>query len=254
MTTTVTDVQQPNYAQTQRQPTRQQVTLTPEETMVMQACMKRSSVLVPTLLGAAAGYGVIRLSPFRGNTTITAICTMGTGVVSMLLARLAIAEMCLRKVASMPNSNLIERLREAGYDSFASRMQPEGFRPLVVQSEIQSSEESTASQESTGIVFNDYPSMNTYDTYSSLNYDSDLSVSKDTDLSEPMNLQKGVNYDELRRQNRDEFYKKNKQWYTPRTREPPSESYEPKEATEQIPGNTKSSPMQEKTKYGDVWG
>jgi len=77
----------------------------------------------------------------------------------------------------------------------------------------------------------------------------DFHVSEDTDLTEPINLQKGVSYDELRNKNRDEFYKKNKQWHAPRTREPPLA----KETTEQVP-ITNRSPMQEKTKYGDVWG
>lgn len=67
-------------------------------------------------------------------------------------------------------------------------------------------------------------------------------------MTEPINLQKGVSYDELRHKNRDEFYKKNKQWYAP-TREPPIA----RETTKQAPATDKPSPMQEKTKYGDVW-
>lgn len=42
--------------------------------------------------------------------------------------------------------------------------QYQDFQPLDVQSEIQGSEES-----STRVVFNDYPLMDTYDTYSGLN-------------------------------------------------------------------------------------
>lgn len=77
----------------------------------------------------------------------------------------------------------------------------------------------------------------------------DFPVSEDMDLTEPINLQKGVSYDELRHKNRDEFYKKNSQWYT---REPPVA----KEPTEQVPTISSQSPnrWQEKTKYGDVWG
>lgn len=78
----------------------------------------------------------------------------------------------------------------------------------------------------------------------------DFNISEDTDLSEPINRQKDVSYEELRHQNRDEFYKKNKQWYVPRTKEPPVT----KETSEQVPTTSSWSPMQEKTKYGDVWG
>lgn len=119
--------------------------------------------------------------------------------------------------------------------------------------------------------------MNTYDTYSSINDNSELRklslnllyayyypiitarimfkgdfhTSEETDLTEPINLQKGVTYDELRHKNRDEFYKKNVQWQAPRTsREPPAA----RETTKQAPTTDDLSSMQEKTKYGDVWG
>jgi len=81
-------------------------------------------------------------------------------------------------------------------------------------------------------------------------FEDDFNISEDTDLSEPINIQKGASYEELRHQNRDEFYKKHKQWYTPKTRELPVT----KETNEQVPTISSQSPMQEKTKYGDVWG
>lgn len=76
----------------------------------------------------------------------------------------------------------------------------------------------------------------------------DLNVSEDMDLTEPISLQKGVSYDELRRKNRDEFYKKNMQWVAPRATPPVA-----KETTEQVPTSSNPSPMQAKTKYGDLW-
>lgn len=47
--------------------------------------------------------------------------------------------------------------------------QYQGFQPLDVQSEIQSSDEP-----STAVVFNDYPSVNTNDGYSSFNDSSEF--------------------------------------------------------------------------------
>lgn len=78
----------------------------------------------------------------------------------------------------------------------------------------------------------------------------DLRLSEDVDLSEPLNMQKNTtSYDELRHKNRDEFYKKNRQWYTPKTSErPPATS----ETTRQAP--TRNASSQEKNEYGDVWG
>jgi len=50
-----------------------------------------------------------------------------------------------------------------------SGRQYRGFQPLDVQPEVQSSAEP-----STEIVFDDYPPMNSYDTYSSINDNSEL--------------------------------------------------------------------------------
>ncbi|XP_029171083.1 uncharacterized protein LOC114940527 [Nylanderia fulva] len=245
MTTTVTDVQQRDYEYYQKM---QGVTgLTPEELKAWETCMKNSSFIVPGLVGAAFGYGVLRITPFRSKAKYSAIVG---GLLGIISSRIAIADICLAKLAALPNSTLKDRLEEAGYKFPPHRLmrerQYQDFQPMDVQSEIQSSEEP-----STGVVFNDYPSMNTYDAYSSLNDSSDFQVSEDTDLTEPINLQKGVSYDELRHQNRDEFYKKNKQWYTPRIPErPPPRN----ETNQRVPTASSTPPLQEKTKYGDVWG
>jgi len=149
------------------------------------------------------------------------------------------------KVASMPNSTLRDRLMEAGYTvpTARQRLEYKGFEPMNVQTEIQSPAES-----STEIVFDDYSPMNAFDSYSSINDSSDIQVSEDTDLIEPINLQKGVSYDELRQKNREEFYKKKQAaWY-----KPTSPSKEPS-VTRGPAATDNPSPMQEKTKYGDVW-
>ncbi|XP_070151713.1 OCIA domain-containing protein 1-like [Polyergus mexicanus] len=243
MTTTVTDVQQPDYGKYQKM---QKVELTPEEAKAWQACVKSSSVIMPALVGAAIGYGAFRITPFRAQAKYAAIVGSMFGLIS---GKIAISQICLAKVASLPNSTLKDRLIEAGYYGNNRSMgegQYQGFQPLDVQSEIQSSDEP-----STEIVFNDYPSMNTHDGYSSFNDSSDFHVSEDTDLTEPINLQKGISYNELRHKNRDEFYKKNKEWYTPKTPERPPLA---NERNQRIPTTSGTPPMQERTKYGDVWG
>ncbi|KAL6425579.1 hypothetical protein ACFW04_009612 [Cataglyphis niger] len=244
MTTTVTDVQQPDYGKYQQM---QRIELTPEEAKAWQACMKSSSVIMPGLVGAAIGYGVLRITPFRAQAKYAAIIGSVFGLIS---GRMAISQICLAKVASLPNSTLRDRLIEAGYYGNNKPMREreyfnQSFQPLDVQSEIQSSEESSTE------VFNDYTSVNTHDAYSSFNDSGDFHISEDTDLTEPINLQKGISYDELRHKNRDEFYKKNKQWYTPRT---PERSPLTNETNQQVPTTSSPPPMQEKTKYGDVWG
>lgn len=243
MTTTMTDVQQPDYKRPVEK--MQQVQLTPEEILAFKTCMKNSSVIVPTVITAAVGYGIFRITPFRAQAKYAALIG---GTLGMISSKIIMSRLCIEKVASMPNSNLKERLMEAGLmkdGRYWSDRQYQGFQPLDVQSEIHSPEEP-----STKIVFNDYPSMNSYDTYSSLNDSSDFRSSEDTDLSEPLNMQKHTtNYDELRHKNREEFYKKNRQWYTPRAPERPPAA---NEATRQAPTTNVSS--EEKNKYGDVWG
>ncbi|EGI60838.1 PREDICTED: uncharacterized protein LOC105150603 [Acromyrmex echinatior] len=213
----ITDVQQPDYPKYQRQGG---LELTPEEINALRQCMKNSSILAPSIISAAIGYGICKITPFRANAKYVAIVS---GVVGLITGRISAAKSCLTKVASMPNSTLRDRMMESGY-----------FGNVAPQRETLY-----------------YRGSQSYDTYSSINPDnSDFNVSEDTDLSEPINIQKGVSYEELRHQNRDEFYKKHKQWYTPKTREFPV-----KETSEQVPTTSTSnrSPMQEKTKYGDVW-
>ncbi|KAG5316173.1 OCAD1 protein, partial [Acromyrmex insinuator] len=235
----ITDVQQPDYPKYQRQGG---LELTPEEINALRQCMKNSSILAPSIISAAIGYGICKITPFRANAKYVAIVS---GVVGLITGRISAAKSCLTKVASMPNSTLRDRMMESGYfGNVAPQRETLYYRGS--QSEVQS-----PAGPSTEIVFDDYPPMNSYDTYSSINPDnSDFNVSEDTDLSEPINIQKGISYEELRHQNRDEFYKKHKQWYTPKTREFPV-----KETSEQVPTTSTSnrSPMQEKTKYGDVW-
>ncbi|EFN61051.1 hypothetical protein EAG_15027 [Camponotus floridanus] len=239
--TTTSDVQQPDYGKYQQM---QRLELTREEIMAWQTCMKNSSVLMPGLLGAAIGYGAFRVTPLHARAKYAAIVG---GLFGLITGRIAVSQMCLSKMMSS-NGSIKDRLIEAGYyGDRPMRQRQQGFQSLDVQREIRGSEEP-----STEIVFNDYPSMGAHDTYSSFNNSSDFQISEETDLPVPT-LQKDVSYDELRHKNRDEFYKKNQQWYTPRTPERPPLANETNQRT---PTSSHSSTpsMQEKTKYGDVWG
>ncbi|XP_018400658.1 PREDICTED: uncharacterized protein LOC108778067 [Cyphomyrmex costatus] len=234
----ITDVQQPSYPKYGKQ---QQggLELMPEEINALRQCMKNTSILAPTIISAAIGYGICKMTPFRANAKYVAVAS---GVVGLVTARIGAAKMCLAKVASMPNSTLRDRIMDS--QGYFGNISPHGEKLYYKgpQPDGQSPTEP-------GIVFDDYPPMNSYDTFSSINPDNS-DFSEDTDLSEPVNLQKGVSYEELRHNNRDEFYNKNKQWYTPKTRELPVK----RETSEQVPTTSSQSPMQEKTKYGDVWG
>lgn len=86
--------------------------LTPEELVAWQTCMTGSRSIVPPVLGAAIGYGLFRISPYSGYAKYAALIS---SVIGMMMGRIALSNMCLTKVASMPNSNLKERLIEAGY-------------------------------------------------------------------------------------------------------------------------------------------
>jgi len=139
----------------------------------------------------AIGYGICKVTPFRAKAKYIA---MATGAIELITNRISISAKCISKVASMPDSNLKERLREARLYNDTSRRYPfliiqnilviqllvfiwhllktdsisvcslhyKGFQPLDVKSDAQTSEQPE-------IVFDDYPSMNAYDTYSSFN-------------------------------------------------------------------------------------
>ncbi|XP_018342819.1 PREDICTED: OCIA domain-containing protein 1-like [Trachymyrmex septentrionalis] len=233
----ITDVQQPDPKYRRQQ----EMYLTPEEMRAMRQCVKNSSSLAPTIISAAIGYGICKMTPFHANAKYVALAS---SVIGMIMSRLSAVNSCMIKVASMPDShNLREKMRQVGYLGNVSPYR-EALYYQGPQSEVQSPAESSAE-----IQFDDYPPMNSYDTYSSINPDnSDFNVSEDTDLSKSINIQKEVSYEELRHQNRDEFYKKHKQ-YTPKTRELPVT----KETSEQVPTTSSRSPMQKETKYGDVW-
>lgn len=74
--------------------------------------MKTKSVLGSTIVSAALSYGVFRITPFRAQAKYAAICG---GVLGMIIGRLSATEICLAKVASLPNSTLRDRMLEAKY-------------------------------------------------------------------------------------------------------------------------------------------
>ncbi|EZA60440.1 hypothetical protein DMN91_010831 [Ooceraea biroi] len=243
MTNTVTDVQHPDYWEVKKRE------FTDEDFKRWQDCMQNSSILIPTLLTAAAGYGLCFVTPFRAKAKYFAAVAGFTGMISN---RISTSKQCLAKIKPIWGNDVREGYRETNPYNKDRSLRYKGFSPLDVQSEIQTSGES-----STEIVFDDYPSMNTYDTYSSLNDSGDLQSSvEETDLTEPMNMQKSASYDELRHKNREEFYNRNKQWYTAREAQSASEAqYAKDEAVlgSQEPSSNAPS-TQRKNEYGDVWG
>jgi len=80
--------------------------------------MKNSSVILPTLISMAAGYGICKVTPFRAKAKYVAIAT---GAIELITNRISISAKCISKVASMPDSNLRERLRDARLYNETSR-------------------------------------------------------------------------------------------------------------------------------------
>lgn len=79
--------------------------------MAWQTCMRNSSVLMPGLLGAAIGYGTLRITPFHARAKYAAIVG---GLFGLITGRIAVSQMCLSKVVSS-NGSIKDRLIEAGY-------------------------------------------------------------------------------------------------------------------------------------------
>ncbi|XP_014486147.1 PREDICTED: OCIA domain-containing protein 1 [Dinoponera quadriceps] len=236
-----TDMQQPSYGRPDfRRSQKQGLELTPEEVKIWQDCMKSSSVMVPSIFGAALGYGVFRISRYHAQAKYAAVVG---GIVGMIMGRVTASEKCLGKVASMPNSTLRDRLMEFKYGNRHMGEAQIFKAPDTASQEAQAIDELSSSA---GMVFDDYPQMNSYDTYSSLNDSGDAPVSEDTDLTETISLPKGTTYEELRQKNREAYYQKARQYYAPKT----PESYPATSRQQAAP----TPNVQEKTKYGDVWG
>ncbi|XP_032665061.1 OCIA domain-containing protein 1 [Odontomachus brunneus] len=240
--------QQPDYGRPDfgRQGQKNKLQLTVEETNAWQDCMKSSSILAPSIVCAAISYTTFRFTRFRAQAKYAA--AFGA-VMGLTLSRATASQRCLFKVASMPNSTLKDRIMEARYGN-KHMSERQIFQSPDAAFETQGSE-----QPPTEMVFDDYPPMNSYDTYNSLNDSSDIPISEDMDLTTgPINLQKNTTYEELRHNNREEYYKKTRQYYVPQTAEryPTTEaSQQQQQQQQQTPA---SIPIQGKTKYGDVWG
>jgi F0F1-type ATP synthase epsilon subunit len=80
----------------------------------------------------ALGYGICKMTPFRAKAKYIAIAT---GAVELITNRISISAKCISKVASMPDSNLKERLREAKLYSNTSRR----YSFLIIQNILSNS-------------------------------------------------------------------------------------------------------------------
>ncbi|EFN79060.1 OCIA domain-containing protein 1 [Harpegnathos saltator] len=239
-----TNVQQPNDGRPdfRRRPAEQKLELVEEEMQVWRDCIKSSSIMAPTILGTAFGYGALKITNYSAYAKYSA---MFSGVLSLLMSKLIISKMCLMKVISMPNSPLREQIKARYGNMHPSEKYT--FPQKNITSGAQGSEEPAIE-----ITFDDYPPMNSYDTYSSLNDSGD--ISEDMDLSKPLNLQQeGTTYEELRQKHREEYYNKNRQYYAPKVQEsyPTAKAAQQHQSQQDTPARTS---IQEKTKYGDVWG
>ncbi|KAG5893299.1 hypothetical protein JTB14_023509 [Gonioctena quinquepunctata] len=229
---------------------------TPDELRVIRECNKESfyqrCLPVSALLAGSAYYGV-KAGFLRPNPRFGATPKVIAGVIfGYFLGKFSYQSKCAEKLMQLPNSQLGEILRQKRRGNMKESVDP-GFGP--------------------GMSLAPFSSMGSADTYTDLNPNSSLDIdterpdmpglddynrpSVDNPLYEeemPPIQKHTTTYDELRKQNREEYQNKRVGNYRqsikqPETATPSPRSY--KDLQDREGGETVSTP---KNKYGDAWG
>lgn len=163
---------------------------------------------------------------------------------------------------TLPNSKLAEILRQKKKGSFYGQLAPDqGFGSGLALQPFSSftdsySDEGTKKRTSSLDLDDTRPAISGLDDVYRPNLDSPPIANYD-DL-QPLETKPGVSYDELRKKNREEYYKKQHQPMPPvndpQYRPPPViRAPSPPPASSESAGLDHSAESQRKNKYGDVW-
>lgn len=211
------------------------------------------------ILGTLTYYGV-KAGHLSGNPRFGAAPKVCVAVaVGYFVGKISFQSKCAEMLMTLPNSKLAEILRQKKKGAFYGQLAPDqGFGSGLALQPFSSfsdsySDEQVRKQSSALDMDESRPTFSGLDDVYRPNLDSPPVANYD-DLA-PIETKPGVGYDELRKKNREEFYKKqqaqpmpptsvNEPLYRPPVVRPPQPS---------VPESDPAHESQRKNRYGDVW-
>ncbi|XP_058790771.1 OCIA domain-containing protein 1 [Phymastichus coffea] len=215
--------------------------LTPEEIRVLEDCGREGVIKRAIPLGVIFGIGGMmgaKAGPLMSSKYGLKPAVIGLGVIGYFIGRISYSKLCFNRVLQVPDGNL-----RKFYDQKRSRgeyVDPAENYYATVEPKY---EPNLSGQITNSDI--DIPSINSFDTTPSDYYSENTDAPKD---APPQNY---TSYDDLRRQNREEYSKK---MYSDTVRR----TY-PQEAPVRRPPPPppQAQPLEQprgiKTKYGDIW-
>lgn len=231
-----------------------------EELRVLRECNTESffqrSLPIGTGLGLAAYYGVKRgfLSPNQRFGAVPKVVV--SVIVGYFIGKVSYQRKCAQKLMQLPNSKLAEVLRQRKKGSLYDSLTPDqglgaglALAPFTTPNpDIYSDETIRKGRVNSLDLDTERPVQKGLDDTYRPTLDSPAIVYEDNLPAEPP--KQTVSYDELRKQNRDEYYKKSQnQFYRPVPPEAPTVIRGKEEPTAPEP----EKPQGTKNRYGDVW-
>uniref|UniRef100_A0A336MIB8 CSON000263 protein n=1 Tax=Culicoides sonorensis TaxID=179676 RepID=A0A336MIB8_CULSO len=241
-----------------------------DELRVLRECNRISfyqrSLPFAGILGSLTYYGV-KSGYLTGNPKFGAAPKVAVAIaIGYFVGKVSFQNQCAQMIMKLPNSKLGEILRQKQKGAFYGQLSPDqGFgsgmslQPFSSFTDSYSDEEAKRSQSSVLDLDESRPVMKGLDDVYRPNLDSPPIANYD-DL-QPIEPKPGVSYEELRKRNREEFYKKQNQ---PLPAQPPANAplYKPPPVVrERQPSvlddsgfdQTATTEPRRKNKYGDVW-
>lgn len=212
------------------------------------------------VMGTLTYYGV-KAGHLSGNPRFGAAPKICVAVaIGYFVGKISFQSKCAEMLMTLPNSKLAEVLRQKKKGNFYGQLAPDqGFgsglalQPFSSYADGYSDEHVKKKQGSALDIDETRPTFSGLDDVYRQNLDSPPVANYD-DLA-PIETKPGVSYDELRKKNREEFYKKQQGTPPPNVNEPlyrPPVVRAPQPPPPSSDGDTGSVPLR-KNKYGDVW-
>ncbi|XP_055606726.1 OCIA domain-containing protein 1 [Uranotaenia lowii] len=249
----------------------------PEELKVLQECNREAFFQRSLPLGTAAGLGVwyaVKQGHLKGNVRFGAAPKVILGVtLGYFLGKVSYQTKCAEKLMRLPNSRLAEMLRQRrlGASGGAEKLLPDqGFGTGSMLSPFgpTSPSDTYTDEHFRGIRGDSFNIDVNTPTYSGLDDSGRPTVDSFQNLEEDLQLPPTPpavtkSYEELRRQNREDYAKRQQgSAYRPPTppAAPAQPSQQPDDRYLQVPGEKDRRPAaeeptrpQSKNKYGDSW-
>uniref|UniRef100_A0A182QAM0 OCIA domain-containing protein n=1 Tax=Anopheles farauti TaxID=69004 RepID=A0A182QAM0_9DIPT len=241
----------------------------PEELRVLRECNRESFFQRSLPLGTVMGFGAwyaVHNKYLKGSVRFGPAPKILVGVtLGYFIGKISYQSKCAEKILQLPNSRLADlmRQRRQGTTGMADKFLPDqgfGASSMLTPFEstptgrVRQADESFLSNGSLNL-YNDGPQYSGLDDSGRPTVDSTATFEEDLQL--PLAPKASKSYEELRRQNREEYMKRQQQPYRPATileDSPPirRESMDQRRGASSMQEDSPSPPSV-KNKYGDAW-